>query len=111
MPRKLYVYDDEAKRQLTNKNFVTEFNSNKIKYVQLAKVVYKTLTTGATPARRPPLKGDVQAVLAEYLYSFADFTEVILSKIGTLERGHQMWCGYFAAFMIESAWPEISAGD
>jgi hypothetical protein len=106
--RKLYVYDDEARRQLDNRKFSKEFKDHKPRYVSLARKLYAML---ATQPGRPPLKADVQGLLGEYLYAEAEFTALILKLVGSLETRHAMWCGCFAAMVIDQAWDEITAGD
>lgn len=108
MARKLYVYDDEARRQLDNRKFTREFTDHRQRYVSLARKLYGLL---AANAARPPLKADVQALLSEYLYAEAEFTALILKLVGTLETRHAMWCGCFAAMVIDQAWAEITARE
>lgn len=106
MARKLFVYDDEARRQLQNRNFVSEFESKRVSYIERSQQFYSMLATN--PARLP-LKADIQALLAEYLYASAEFTNLILDKVGSLETRHTMWCGCFAAMVVELAWDEIKS--
>jgi hypothetical protein len=106
MARKLYVYDDEARRQLENRGFAREYQRNRAKYINQARRLYRML---ANQPARPPLKADIQGLLAEYLYVDADFTALILKLVKTLETRHQMWCGTFAAMVVDDAWDAIIA--
>jgi hypothetical protein len=105
---KLYVYDDEARRQLDNRKFTREFNQNRAKYVRLARRLYRML---ANRPDRLPLKGDVQGLLSEYLYVDADFTGLILKLVQSLETRHAMWCGCFAAMVLDQAWEEVTRNE
>jgi hypothetical protein len=104
--RKLYVYDDEARRQLRNRKFTDEFEKTRKRYTDAARQFFEML---ATNPQRLPLKADVQALLEQYLYASPEFTELVLKNVGSLETRHAMWCGCFAAMVVELAWNEIAS--
>ncbi len=104
MARKLFAFDDDARRQLTNRSFMKEFESHREDFVGVAKRLYQML---AKNPKNLPLRADVQGLLGEYLYSDADFTALILKKVKSLETRHSMWCHCFAAMVVELAWDDI----